>query len=215
MQNSKHLTREQVQDYDRKAMEEKGIPGMILMENAGRSCAEKCIELAGGKPDFSAVVFAGGGNNGGDGFVAARHLNLCGAEVSVMLAADETKISGDAGENLKIIKKMGLPVHNVLDTEKIREMIYNSDVIIDAMLGTGFSGSLREPLKGIISMINDAGKKVLAVDIPSGMNCNTGEVEDIAVKAETTVTFVARKKGFAADDAADYTGMVTVAGIGG
>ncbi|AQQ08854.1 Nicotinamide nucleotide repair protein [Sedimentisphaera cyanobacteriorum] len=213
--SSQFLTREQMREYDRKAIEEKGIPGMLLMENAGRSCAEKCVELAGGNADFSVAVFAGGGNNGGDGFVAARHLHLKGAEVCVVLTADESKISGDAAENLKIIKKMGLQIIHTLDSENLRSIIAARDIIIDALLGTGFSGSLREPVRSIISLINESGKKVLAVDIPSGMDCNTADVEDIAVKAEATVTFAARKKGFAADNAAEYTGRITVAGIGG
>lgn len=206
-----YLTREQVRSYDRRAIEQLGVPGVVLMENAGRSCAEKALEMLG--CNGSALVFCGGGNNGGDGFVVARHLIMAGVSVRTVVLSPEDKYKGDALINLRILKNIGAELIFLSAMAPIAQYL-KTDIVIDAILGTGFSGELRENIFAVIEEINSCGAKVLSVDVPSGLNCDTGKPSPIAVKADYTVTFVAMKAGFTYPIAAEYLGNVTVCGIG-
>lgn len=209
------LTRAQVREVDRRAIEEFGIPGIVLMENAGRGAAEIIqtrIPAAG-----RAVIVCGRGNNGGDGFVIARQLTLSGVSAQIFLACDPGLMTGDAATNFAIAQRMGLAITRVDRPEDIATALAamrSADVLVDALLGTGFVGDVRAPLDDLISAINTVGRRVIAIDVPSGLDCDTGRPCNATVRAAETITFVARKVGFDIPSAADYTGEVHVVGIG-
>ncbi len=209
------LTRAQVREVDRRAIEEFGIPGIVLMENAGRGAAEviRARLPAGGR----AAVVCGRGNNGGDGFVIARHLALGGFAVQVFVACDPSILTGDAATNCEIARRMGIPMVRVDSPGAIAaslEALRSAAVVVDAVLGTGFFGDVRSPLDDIIAAINTVGRHVVAIDVPSGLDCDSGLPGNATVRATETVTFVARKIGFDVPGAAAYTGEVHVVGIG-
>ena len=298
------LSREQVRAVDRWAIDSLGVPGVVLMENAGRGAADAIEKFlgdlprvssrglpradSGGPPDASSsgiggcrvAVVAGAGNNGGDGFVVARHLAMRGATVAVFLVADAEKIAPDAAVNLKIIRNLGLDIREKgtgyflpaaqseggesrsvepgtqqerRQGQKVACTLFGSakadgkpsvgfggeepalkkesapktfaieclsvalrefDLVVDAVGGTGIRGPLRGDQAAAVEQINAAGLPVVALDIPTGLDCDTGRAEGPAVRAALTVTFVARKKGFDAPGAEAYTGKVVVADIG-
>ncbi len=209
------ITAEKMAEIDQKAIEF-GIPPLLLMENAGGAVARMIVEKFG--KELKIIVFAGTGNNGGDGFVAARHLANKGAKVNVFLIGNPEDIRTEESRlNLKVIKKMRrnitiYVVKNPSDLEKAGRYLKRRDVIIDAMLGTGLKGPLREPFASAVRLIYDSGVPVVSVDAPTGLNPSTGEVQGLAVKAAYTVTFHKMKRGFL--KAKEYTGTVTVADIG-
>jgi len=213
------MSREQVRAFDEWAINILGIPGAVLMENAGRSCAELIIEKLAKVRNPKVTIFCGTGNNGGDGYVIARHLLNHGFEVKVIICGDETKIKGDAKINLDILQQMGMAVEKINPAEfsddTLTEFCSNADMLVDALFGTGLNGELKEDYQRIIRTINSQALPILAVDIPSGLDCNTGCVLGEAIKAACTVTFVAVKKGFlASKETPTYTGDIYVASIG-
>jgi len=209
------LTRRQVREIDRFAIEQLGVPGVVLMENAGRNAADAAGRLLARAAGNSAAVVAGGGNNGGDGFVIARHLALRGVRVVTFLLVPPEAISGDARINLDLLRALGHELRNCsAGADNLAEPLRAFDVVVDAVGGTGIRGALRGVQAQAVEQINAAGRPVLAVDIPSGLDCDTGQAEGPAVRAALTVTFVARKIGFDAPGADRYTGEVLVADIG-
>ena len=208
------LTRDEVREVDRRAIAEYGLPGMVLMENAGRGAAELLAQLGIAGP---VVICAGKGNNGGDGFVIARHLELLGVACRVLLFCDPRDLAGDAATNCRVLKNARQPLEimgAVPDRAMLDRELAGADWIVDALLGTGTQGAIREPYLTAIDCINRAGKKVFAVDLPSGMDCDTGRPLGACVRADHTATFVARKVGFDAPGALALTGQVHVLGIG-
>ncbi len=201
---------------DAYAIETLGIPGVILMENAGRGAADVIADRLDPIAGKRVAVVAGGGNNGGDGFVIARHLANRGAFVTTFLVAPEENITGDARTNLDAIDALEHEIRRVEGHElpKLARLLDGVDLIVDAAGGTGIRGELREPLATVVEQINAADAAVLAVDIPTGLDCDTGSGEGGCVRADWTVTFVADKKGFHADGAEAFTGEVVVADIG-
>jgi len=214
------MTRQEVRDFDNWAINVLGVPGVVLMENAGRNCAEFIAEKLTHKSDPVVAVFCGTGNNGGDGYVIARHLLNSGFRVTTALCGDREKVKGDAKVNLKILDSIHAAPHQ-LDMRRdslqrqIEKLTRNADMIVDAIFGTGLQGRVRSPYDTIIAAINAHKSLRFAVDIPSGLDCNTADVLGEAVKADYTVTFAAMKKGFVVSQTAhDYTGRIYVAGIG-
>ncbi len=227
------MSRNEVRAFDRWAIDEVGIPGMVLMENAGRSCAELIKEKLSAVEKPKVCIFCGTGNNGGDGYVIARHLTCrldscretrrpvnSGFTVIVVLCGDQDKVKGDAKTNLEILERLGQPIE-VLEMvsgkikSQVERLAAGADMIVDALFGTGLSGNLSEEYVELINSINEAGCPILAVDIPSGLDCDTGKVLGAAVRANYTVTFVAVKKGFInGAEAQKYTGEIYVASIG-
>lgn len=208
------LTRAQVRDVDRRAIEQYGMPGLVLMENAGRSAAQLLLQLG---INGDVAICCGKGNNAGDGFVIARHLENAGISVTVLLAGPSTSLAGDAAVNFGVLQNSGTRIIEPSSTNLAglwQRELAAADWIVDALLGTGTQGALREPFITAIDAMNTAGKKVLAVDLPSGMDCDTGQPLDRCVRATCTATFVARKPGFDAPGAAAYTGQIHVIDIG-
>lgn len=209
------LSRDEVRDLDRRAIEEYGVPGVVLMENAGRGCAELLRALGVQGP---VVLCCGKGNNGGDGFVIARHLDANRLPVKVLLFGNPGELTGDAAINYRIIEKAGLPRENLglhpLDREKLSRELATAEWIVDALFGTGLVGPVRPPFADVIAAINGSSARVLAVDIPSGLDADTGLATGPVVRAEHTATFVALKKGFANPAAQPWLGRVHVLDIG-
>jgi len=203
------LTREQVRDVDRIAISEYGMPGVVLMENAGRNTAALLQELG---IQGRVVICCGKGNNAGDGFVIARHLENAGIDVRVLMCVPSDTLTGDAAINYRILERAGTPL--VSPSVDWKQELASADWIVDALLGTGTQGTIREPFVSAINAINQSGRKVLAVDLPSGMDCDTGQPLGCCVRADQTATFVARKPGFDQPHAAQWTGEVHVIDIG-
>lgn len=201
---------------DRGAMETFGIPGVVLMENAGRRVVEVISGLLGDVGGRVITILAGKGNNGGDGLVVARHLVNQGAEVKVVLIANPQEIEGDARVNFEIWQKMGQKVYTLQQSNEInivRLMLINTDLIVDAIYGTGFRGAVRDDLAPVIDAVNGSGKAVVAVDIPSGLEADTGRVNGPCIRADHTVTFALPKLGLVLGDGPYYTGRLHVADI--
>ncbi len=213
------MTKEQVRAVDSWAINTLGIPGVVLMENAGCSCAELIKEKLKPITEPKVCIFCGTGNNGGDGYVIARHLFNSGFKVVVVICGDRQKVKGDAKINLDILEKLGRPIEqlNLKDDDvpaRVKDFTADADMIVDGLFGTGLSGPLRDDYIRLIESINACDCPVLAVDIPSGMDCDSGRPLGTAVRASCTVTFVAVKKGFVSEGAASYTGEIYVASIG-
>ncbi|NQV24654.1 MAG: NAD(P)H-hydrate epimerase [Rhodopirellula sp.] len=212
------MSRDEVRDVDRRAIEEFGLPGIVLMENAGRGCVDWLEELG---ISGRVVICTGRGNNGGDGFVIARHLENRGHDVGVLLFADPEKLSGDALINYQVINRAKTPILIFRQSSfraELNEELATADWIIDALLGTGTHGQLRTPFPEIIQAINLAPGKTMAIDLPSGQDCDTGLPVDrnnpVVVRADFTATFVARKLGFENSASSAFTGEVRVIDIG-
>ena len=185
---------EEIRNLDRRATEEYGIGEEILMENAGGASYFVILKEFGvGGKRF--VVFCGVGNNGGDGFVIARKLHSMGGDVKVFLLGDRNKMKGAAKTNFDIISRMPIEIRDVESIEQTNEDVCHCDAIVDAIFGTGL---VREP-SGIygaaIELINESGKKVFSIDIPSGVNGDTGEVMGTAVKSDYTISYGLPKIG--------------------
>ena len=163
------------------------------------------------------AICCGKGNNAGDGFVIARHLDLRGHPVRVLLWAEPEELSGDAAANFHILKKTDVPIEvfgAAHDAARLSELLEDAAWIVDALLGTGARGAPRPPLDDVIEQINAARASKLAVDLPSGLDCDTGQPARPTIRAAVTCTFVAAKVGFAAPEAAPYLGRVHVLDIG-
>jgi len=213
------LTRRQGRELDRRALEQYGIQGLVLMENAGRGVADY-LESLGLTGPFA--ICCGKGNNAGDGFVVARHLAERSHEVRVALFADPGSLQGDAAVNFAILQKCDVPI-SVLASEvserEIHAYLSGAGCVIDALLGTGAVGVPRPPISLAIDAINYASAKspvlvVIAIDMPSGLDCDSGEPSPHTVRAMHTATLVSMKLGFLNPQAVPWTGQIQVIGLG-
>ncbi|MDY3928147.1 MAG: NAD(P)H-hydrate dehydratase [Clostridia bacterium] len=205
----KVCTSAQMRAIDKSAEELGGIPSVVLMENAAIACMEEIIK---NKNIKNVAVFCGKGNNGGDGFALARHLFNRGINVCVYLVCG-SEFSGDALINFEIISKMGINIKELYDSDLSEYELKFYDIVIDAIFGTGIRGSVEGLAREIIESINKNCENIFSVDIPSGINADTGEICGVCVKADTTVTFAAYKLGLLLYPGADYTGNLTVKDI--
>ena len=217
MQAVEAKTAAQIKEIDRRCVEEFRIPELVLMEHAGEGAARVAMDMNPARRQV--VVICGTGNNGGDGFVVARWLKLWNVPVKVWITGKTTGMreGSAAWVNLQIIKRLGIPIEHFMDpsqTKDLKKDFRGAGLVVDSMLGIGLRGEVREPYATIISEINSAGSRVLAVDVPSGLNCDTGEPGGIAVKAAKTVTFIATKPGFDTEQGRKYCGEVIVVDIG-
>lgn len=195
-------------ELDRRAIEDYGIPSIMLMDNAGRIVAETVIKYFPKAKNIA--IFCGSGNNGGDGFVAGRYLFNKDRKVSLFLVKKPSEITGDPAINLRILQKLGIKTY-IIDSSVI---LKHYDLIIDALLGTGTKGEIKGIYADAISLINSAGKPVVAVDVPSGLDADTGKPLGSCIKAKITVTMARMKKGFLKKTARKSTGKIIVADIG-
>jgi NAD(P)H-hydrate epimerase len=185
------------------------------MENAGRGAAHvlHALGIAG-----KVVICCGKGNNGGDGLVMARHLANWNHDIQALLFSRPEDLSPDAALQWNIVRRLNLPAtileDKTLDEAQLAAALAGADWIVDALFGTGPTGPVRQPFDRVINAINAAGKRVLAVDIPSGLDCDTGAPMGPAMRAEHTATFVAPKLGFQNPAAREFTGQVHVVDIG-
>jgi len=204
------LTADEMRRIDRHAIEDIGIPSLVLMENAGRGVAEEVMALSP-RTGKRWLVMAGKGNNGADGVVAARHLANAGFQVAVMYAADPDTLVGEAAVQRDIARKLGIPLmaysEGCVDWR-------NYDGVIDALLGTGTGGAPRGVLAEMIRAMSESGKPVVAVDIPSGLDADTGQVHDPCVRAVKTVALAFKKRGLAQYPGLAFAGEVAVRDIG-
>jgi len=206
------LSRAQVREIDRRAIEEYHVPGIVLMENAARAVVDAATDMLRGVKDPAVMVLCGGGNNGGDGLAVARHLHNRGVYVEFATHTGAAGYSGDAKINRDIVAAMGLENPTFEDAD-IPLQAGAVDLIVDALYGTGLSTPPRDPR--YVEMMNGWDIPILSVDIPSGLDCDTGEpLGPACVRATRTVTFVAEKIGFANPAARQYLGEVIVGDIG-
>lgn len=192
------VTASEMKEMDRIAIEAFGIPGVVLMENAGRGAAEAFMAHFSPPPGARVLILCGRGNNGGDGYVMARYFHAGGLHVSVVVLSELARIGGDARIHLQIIRHMGVRVLEVPDLERwgsVRGELENHAFVVDAILGTGLNAPVEGFYARVIEDINGSGKAVAAVDIPSGLNADTGCIMGVAVKAALTVTFAFEKIG--------------------
>jgi len=207
----------EIKEMDRITIHEIGIPGAVLMENAARGATRIFLEHFDPAANSHVVVICGPGNNGGDGYVMARYLSQAGLRIIVLVLADLGRISGDALTNLEIIKRMDLDIREVpgpKEWKKIRMSLADCDYIIDGILGTGLNAPVRDYYGKVIEDVNASGKPVMAIDIPSGLNADTGGITGVAVRADLTVTFGFPKLGQMLYPGADLVGRLARIDIG-
>lgn len=205
------LTAQEIQQFDKIAIESYKIPGVVLMENAGIKIVEFMnAQFESCQPVF---IFCGKGNNGGDGFVVARHLLNQGYPVHLYLTCDPDEFKGDALTNIQILKKMDIQLNRIHQKDDLPVLVYDG-FIVDALLGTGISGDVRGIYRDIIEWINQQDVPVVSIDLPSGLNATTGAVSNICIQADFTITMSEFKRGLLMPPGILYAGDVFVADIG-
>lgn len=215
MKISRTVSVEQACVFDRWAIGKCGIPSVVLMENAGRAVAEEVLRSIKGKPRAQVSVVCGAGNNGGDGFVAARHLLNKGVAVTVFFIGSPDNLKQDAAVNYKILRKFNCHLRQIRRVDKVfSTALKRFSVIVDAVFGVGLNRPVNEPFQSVIEAINAGGAKIVAVDIPSGLDGDTGEIMGACVKADVTVTFSCAKKGMFLGQGPKHCGKIVVADIG-
>ncbi len=211
--NCKVVTSAQMQQVDRTTIEEIGVPGVVLMENAGRATAMEIDKFITSKSK-SAFIFTGRGNNGGDGFVVARHLVNWGWNVRLFLFAEIERLTGDARINGDICRNLGFEME-LITPENLKQIDFSdADVLVDAILGTGIKGAVRGLAAEGIKLMNKSGVPIVAVDVPSGLNTDSGNVVGACVRAVMTCTMGLPKIGQLIPAGLNYVGDLRVLEIG-
>ncbi|WP_263706539.1 NAD(P)H-hydrate dehydratase [Shouchella tritolerans] len=207
------VTGEEMASIDAITMNKVGLPGAVLMENAGRGIARKLLDLYGRKHRFFIVI--GSGNNGGDGFVVARVLKDEGAEVQVFIVPEESRYKGDAKLHKRVFEQSGYRWKYWKDIEnQLPAMLYETDIIVDALLGTGVSGQVKEPYASVISSLNKLKNEIVSIDLPSGVPAGSAELSHEAIKADRTLTLQWTKVSYYLEETKPYFGEVNVVPIG-
>lgn len=218
-----YLTRKQARRIDEIAINEFGIPGIVLMENAGRNSAhiiqQEYVRLGN---QGTVLIACGSGNNGGDGFVVARHLTNCSIPVQTVLVGTPDQMSHDAAINYRIAQRMKIGTtqydHNS-EIQRSDQLLEYPDqptisVCVDALLGTGAKGCPRPPMDRLIPIVNRLEAFRIAIDTPTGLDCDSGQASEVAFQADLTLTFVAMKTGFQTDSAKSLLGKCRIVDIG-
>ncbi len=213
------LSREQLREVDRRASELYGVASICLMENAGAGAARIALEMLGDSRLGTVECLCGRGNNGGDGFVAARHLLLAGVAVEIALLGPGDEPSGalDAAANLAACRALGIPVAVVDDETGARALearLGGSALVLDGLFGTGLTRPLTGVAAELVLVLDRSRARVLALDVPSGLDCDRGEPLGPCVRADVTATFAAMKLGFENPASRGWTGEVRLVGIG-
>ncbi len=211
------LTADEMREMDRQTIESFGLPGRVLMENAGRGAARVLLKKF---PDLSTkqvAIAAGRGNNGGDGFVIARYLAHAGVSVTVYLLSDPKRLSGDAADNFNLLAPLDIPVRQVTDENSFSQLkseMAHHHIWVDAILGTGLNSEVKGFFKSVINYINELSRPVFSVDIPSGLHTDSAKPCGACIRADITVTFAFAKIGHIQLPGADYTGELHIIDIG-
>jgi len=211
------LSAKQAKQLDQRAQDEYGIPGLVLMENAGLRASEVGLGLLRKKKNKKVVVFCGPGNNGGDGFVLARHLINHDIQVKVFILVKTSKIKADALINYNILVQMKAAMHEVLETSDlaaVKTSLNQAGLVVDAIFGIGLNKDVGGIFEGVINLINGQNNLVLCLDTPSGLCADSGKIFKVGVRANTTVTFGVAKKGFFLRSGPKNVGRLIVADIG-
>ena len=206
----------QMRELDRRSIEELQIPGIVLMENAGRESVRFLSQFWPDFHDVEVTILAGKGNNGGDGFVVGRHLWNRGADVLIFLIGSLNTLHGDAKTNAQIAVNMGIPVFEIdlnSDPEELEEALFNANIIVDAIFGTGLTKAIEGKYSEIIDIINRSPAFTLSLDIPSGIFADRSDIVGSTVYANLTVTFGLPKPGLLLYPAAKAVGQLAVADI--
>lgn len=212
----KLVTSEIMRRLDKRAIEECGIPGIVLMENAGRGVIDVIESYYPEIVNKKVAVFSGKGNNGGDGFVIARHLFNRGVQVKVYLLTSRENLSGDARINFEIAEHLGIDILKIIDNNSIsliKDEIIDFHLIIDAIFGTGLNSEIRGVFRDVIEILNQTNLPMVAVDIPSGLNADTGKVLGDCIKADLTITFAYPKVGLLIPEGTEYVGELEIIDI--
>lgn len=209
MQNP--MSRQQCREIDEIAIRDFRVPGIVLMENAGRGAAEKIHSLC---PEGRVLILCGKGNNGGDGYVIARHLVLLGRDVQIAALTNPAELSGDAKTAAEIAVRLGLSMTIPVSEDALSALTGAADVIVDCLLGTGSRGELRPPYSWAVDQSNQQNCTRVAIDVPSGLDCETGAPSATTFRAHHTCTLMCNKLGFDNDRAIEFLGNVCVIGIG-
>jgi len=216
------LSRDEVRSLDVRAADDLLLPTLLLMENAGRGAAALLAKLAGeATPPPRVLILCGPGNNGGDGGVVARHLDAWGFPVRLVWFANRERLRGDAKAQWDILERSDIPQTAwfddhppEIDPAELDSLLADADWLVDGLLGTGLDRPVTGALREVVEALNRSGKPILALDLPSGLDADSGEPLGVAVRATATATFAAPKKGFDAPGAAAFTGRVAVVDIG-
>ncbi|MCL2186384.1 MAG: NAD(P)H-hydrate dehydratase [Treponema sp.] len=212
------VTGDQIREIERIAIHDTGIPSIILMENAAIRLTKHCIEAVSNIKNANILIICGSGSNGGDGMALARHLHVKGIKIKIIYAGDVDKktVKNDVAINLGIVRKLGIPIMQAQQNDNLSEIksaVENSDLTVDALLGTGLDRNVDGIYKTLIEMINNYAKYIISVDIPSGVHSDTGRIMGCAVKATQTVTFCLPKIGLYAFPGAEYAGKIHIEDI--
>lgn len=207
------VTAAEMAEMDRRTIEEIGVSGMVLMENAGREVVAVVREIVGEVRHKKIAIFCGKGNNGGDGYVVARYLSDAGARVACYLLGEHKDVKGDAATNLKALERLGVKVNEAKGAEHIKSA-RGAHLVVDGLLGTGVSGPLRGFIGDVVEEINAMQAPVVAIDLPTGVESDTGAVPGACVKATTTVTMACKKRGLVFSPGREHAGQIRVVDIG-
>ncbi|MFH1061583.1 MAG: NAD(P)H-hydrate epimerase [Candidatus Omnitrophota bacterium] len=210
------LSSQKIREIDQRAQKEFSIPGLILMENAGLRASDIILGLLNRRKKKSVFIFCGPGNNGGDGFVVARHLINQGIKVRVFLLAESRKLKGDARKNFQILKAMQAQIIEFSRIPYLKnpvKALQRAGLIIDAVFGIGLNKNVNDFFEEVINLINATRVPVISLDTPSGLCPNTGEIFNTAIKAHTTITFAAAKQGFFIKQGPSHIGKLIIADI--
>jgi len=211
------VTPDEMKAIDRIAIEDVGIPGHVLMENAGRGAFSVIEELTGSVVGKRALVFSGRGNNGGDGFVVARYLHTRAADVTVYLLAKKPDVSGDARTYMEVAEKLAIEVVEVTHEKQIVDIekdLEDADIIVDALFGTGFKGEVNGIARAVIELLNESAAFIISIDIPSGVSGADGSAGDISVEADATATMCLPKIGLVLYPGRAQCGQIWLVDIG-
>lgn len=212
------FSRQQARQFDDWAIHTAGMPSLVLMENAARGVVEALVDVLRYEIQ-NVLIFCGGGNNGGDGLAIARWFHTLDIESHIFLTAHPDMFSADMAAQYALCRKIGLDMRLMdlqhLENNKVKSLLRSDTVVLDALFGTGLSRPLSEPYVGLIEFINALPAPKIAVDVPSGLDCDTGQPLPVSIEAQVTVTFAALKRGFVENpDSRRYLGRVFVAPLG-
>ncbi len=212
----KYITSQEMREIDRRTQEDFGISAVVLMENAGRAAFYAAFDMLSKQEHKRVICICGKGNNGGDGFVCARHLLNNGVDTDIFLLGEPDGLKGNAKINYDILRKMGKVIKILKtrdDSEFLKSELKEAQLLIDAIFGIGLSAEVKEPYRSVIDLMNQSGKPILALDVPSGLDATDGKVLGACIKAEKTVTFALPKTGFIKNDGPLYIGRLITADI--